>query len=163
MRTLLGGVPLAFLFGLIHPARDRHMTMNHAITAMLVFICGCLVWAIATMVYPYQQLTQYDMRVVGTPRAGETLRVAMHYCKAHDWPIDSLTWSLEDGIQISLEAAPIALPIGCHDVTVNLPVHEKIAGGVYILRREIRYSPWPWRDVSYDDRSQPFYLKGSAE
>jgi hypothetical protein len=160
MNRVIHAASMAFWFAMLQPVRDIHFRINHLINFMLAFICSCLVFAIATMVWPYNQVPKYEMHVIGSPVVGDNLHVSVTYCKIHDWLVTDLNWSLENNVRISLPTDAITLPVGCHTIPIDVATNAHIAPGMYVLRQEVRYQPWPWRTVNYVHRSQPFYLRG---
>jgi len=124
----------------------------------LLLIGAALVLIISTTWYPQPPLSRLAVRVVNAPTVNGDVYVEVDYCKRYALPPAEVRWALVDGVTVMLPPYTVSLPVGCHVLTVALPLNRSVAPGVYQLQVTGIYRPWPWREIVHEERSAPFRL-----
>ncbi len=129
----------------------------------VIIIIGAVVTALATAFAPITQIAKLNIRVIGSPVAGEGLVVELDYCKVYQWTPADVRWSLVNEVTVVLHSTRMSMPVGCHvkRLAVALPAH--VAPGQYVLQEELFYRPWPWRELTYVAQSPSFTLQAPKE
>jgi hypothetical protein len=134
---------------------ERLLTVGMSLS--VVFICAMIVFLTFTMLWPYTVVSKLIITVPSTVIAEETLPISVDYCKEMRLSPNG-RWSLQNDITIELQGGVVALPIGCHATTVEVPLSDHVPAGRYKAVAEATYWVWPWRSIRYRFESNPFTL-----
>jgi hypothetical protein len=132
----------------------RVITASTLITAfvMLLLVGYWLLW-------PYEILTDRTNAVVTSTEihAGDIAILKIHSCKHYDIP-ETTSRELIDGFVYMLPTVQTFYPVGCHDMTVWVPIPASTPPGEYRLSTTSEFHPNPLRTVSYHWETKQFLV-----
>ena len=125
-------------------SRDRLHNLTWATLAALSWVTA---FAVLWTLRPLDPVPRLNLTVMGPTLPGGDLRVMVDYCKAEGYTPESVRWSLVDGVTIMLDPLVVTLQPGCHVTMLILPTARQMVAGVYKLRVDGIYRPYPWRSA----------------
>lgn len=120
-------------------------------TAMIVVITYWLI-------YPYVPITFTDpVFPVLTKRVkqGKNLEIVSSFCKYME-TTPTLTRTFENGLVFSTPQMAVSRDMGCHTVTIHVPIPEELPAGKYHLKQIYQYKVNPLRTITLIHKSEPF-------
>jgi len=104
---------------------------------------------------PLDPVPKLALTVLGPTRTGADLEVRVDYCKTEGFTPSAVRWSLVDGVTIMLPPTVVTLAPGCRVTILLLPGTPHMTPGVYLLRVDGIYTPYPWRSPIIVSASSP--------